>query len=608
MKKVIKNNLFLLKQVWKYSKSFVLILTISSITGIYSPIVNVWFLKKLVDSLVNGTDIKEFITIIIAMSLAQGLLMLYNYILNEWFVPMKSEKVSLALNKEYMEKLHKLDISCFDNTDFYNNYTRSVGEISARPLNVLFSFTRFLTNLFSIVTLITLMITMDPVSIVFSIVNVLFSIFWETKKNQKHYLFSLEKTYHERRKGHIFSLFWGNTYAKEIKSSKIVELLKSHYAESGNSLLDMCKHFYKKLFATNSCLAFTNMLSFGITYLYIGLLAFLGKITIGSLSGLLSAVGDLTGNIAQILNFIPEFHKNSLYTENLKLITDYEPEIEKNEGEIITEVNSIEFKNVTFSYPFTEKIILEDVSFKINKDQKIALVGQNGAGKSTILKLICRFYDPQNGSILINGKNIKEYNVYSLRELYSTVFQDYKAFSVSIGENVLHKKIDGTNDVELINNALEQVGLAEKVNEFNSGIYTNVSKEFDDTGIVFSGGELQRLCIARAIANNSQVIVMDEPSSALDPIAESKLLDTLNKMSENRLTFLVTHRLSNVCNVDEILLLNNGRIEERGTHEDLISSNGKYAKMFKLQAQNYKKIPMNTMWEEVNESNNTEQL
>ena len=225
MKKVIKNNLFLLKQVWKYSKSFVLILTISSITGIYSPIVNVWFLKKLVDSLVNGTDIKEFITIIIAMSLAQGLLMLYNYILNEWFVPMKSEKVSLALNKEYMEKLHKLDISCFDNTDFYNNYTRSVGEISARPLNVLFSFTRFLTNLFSIVTLITLMITMDPVSIVFSIVNVLFSIFWETKKNQKHYLFSLEKTYHERRKGHIFSLFWGNTYAKEIKSSKIVELL-----------------------------------------------------------------------------------------------------------------------------------------------------------------------------------------------------------------------------------------------------------------------------------------------------------------------------------------------------------------------------------------------
>lgn len=274
--------------------------------------------------------------------------------------------------------------------------------------------------------------------------------------------------------------------------------------------------------------------------------------------------------------------------DTIKEFLDYEPKIR--EGTLpAPEKGCLELKNVSFRYPGQESDVLRKVSIRIRHGERIALVGHNGAGKSTLVKLMLRLYDPTEGEILYAGRNVKDYlltgeNGY--RERFGTVFQDFKQFSMSVAENVLLRK-RRAGDGGRAASALRDSGVYDKIKGFDRGIDTVLTREFDEKGEVLSGGEGQKVSVARAFAKDSEIVILDEPSSALDPIAEYKMYESMMRATENRSVVFISHRLSSAVLADRIYLLENGCVIEEGSHRELMEKDGKYAEMFLIQAQNY---------------------
>jgi ATP-binding cassette subfamily B protein len=274
--------------------------------------------------------------------------------------------------------------------------------------------------------------------------------------------------------------------------------------------------------------------------------------------------------------------------QNLREFLDYEPKIQGGALEP-EDFEVLEFKNVSFRYTDTTDYVLKNISFKVVKGQTIAVVGHNGAGKTTLSKLLLRFYDVTEGEILYNGVNIKEYDLLKYRAKFSSVFQDYRVFAMTVAENVLTEEVTDENRPMAVN-ALKLSGAYEKIGKLPYREDSLLTKEFDADGILLSGGETQKVTIARLFASEFDIAILDEPSSALDPVAESKMYETLLKGTENKTVFYISHRLSSATQSHKILVFNEGQLVEQGTHAELMSANGRYSEMFTLQASGYKEV------------------
>lgn len=311
----------------------------------------------------------------------------------------------------------------------------------------------------------------------------------------------------------------------------------------------------------------------------------------GDFFALFIATMQFSAQLQSLLSGFTEFYDHSMYINNLKEVLDYKQviegkEITKKEVEV-KGLKDICIKNVKFRYAGQDEYTLKGININIESGQKIALVGRNGAGKSTFVKLLVRLYDPSNGELLLDGKNFTEYDVRFLRSNFGLIFQDFQYYAASIAGNVLLKKVSDPADEKIVIVALEKSGLMDKVLTLKNGIHTMVSKEFDDDGIMLSGGELQKLALARVFAKDSNIIILDEPSSALDPVSEHNLYKNVMELADNKTVIFISHRLSTTKMADRIFFFENGMITEEGTHEELMLIGGKYAEMFNLQASKY---------------------
>lgn len=249
----------------------------------------------------------------------------------------------------------------------------------------------------------------------------------------------------------------------------------------------------------------------------------------------------------------------------------------------------IEMHNLSFRYPQCETVTLRNISLQIKAGEKVAFVGANGAGKSTLIKLLSRLYEPTNGQLLISGKDISLYDTTAYRSAVSVVFQNFQTYAFTIAENILMRPIENSSDEKTVVDSLKAVGLYQKIQNFPNGIYSVLSREFSNTGVTLSGGEIQKLAIARVYAQNSSIIILDEPTSGLDPFSEKALLTQLLNDTDGKTLILISHRLSNLVDVDKIYFIDGGQLIESGSHSELMHANGAYAEMFRLQAQDYLK-------------------
>lgn len=322
-----------------------------------------------------------------------------------------------------------------------------------------------------------------------------------------------------------------------------------------------------------------------VSYYCVLALAIAGTITVGMVLRYAQAIFQACMSVSASIRLAGEFRTDvgriASTLEYLNL------EAEKTKGDSFTEMTKgvIEFRNISFRYPGTKELVLDHVSLKIEPSEKIAVVGKNGSGKTTLVKLLCRLYEPEEGEILWNGKNIREYDLREWQKIFAIVFQDYSLLSLTLGQNVAASE---QYEAERAKEVLQLAGFGERLNKLKKGLETVVYPEYEQDGVSFSGGEEQKIAIARAIYKGGQICILDEPTAALDPVSESRVYESFDEIVKGKTAVYISHRLSSCKFSDRIFVLDNGKIAESGTHEALLSQNGLYAQLWQAQAQYYK--------------------
>lgn len=548
----------------------------------------IWFLKSILQIIENRGSFKDFAFVVIMFALA-GLL---GKLLNNGFdyiLGIKYKVFYKNLNKKIFEKAVNVDMECYENPEFFDKYKRATEIITEDHYNnfVYFYATFFaggLTGLF----ILGYVISIDPKMLII-LLFALPLVAIEAVKGKIEVKKDKEMTVHKRSKAYVKRIIYLKEYAKDMRTSDVFDILHGRYEDAVENNQKLIKKYGKKIAPLESMVGFFGQAlpvasAYGYaTYRY----AIKRNLLLADFSVIMTAMSNLRDVVNDLGNAFSYIKKEALYFGNLKEFLEYESKVVSGENEA-EELETLEFRNVTFTYPGTDKPTLRNVNLVFNKGETTAIVGQNGAGKTTFVKLLLRFYDPDSGEILYNGVNLKEYNLDSLRKRFASVFQDYKVFALSVAENILCREPKTKEDYEIVYNALKNSGADTFVNRLPEKENTVITREFDETGTGLSGGEQQKIAAARMFAKNFDLAILDEPSSALDPIAEYKMYESLIKATKTKTVIYISHRLSSAVLSDKIYVFGDGTIQEQGSHKALMELNGIYANMFALQASNYK--------------------
>lgn len=502
-------------------------------------------------------------------------------------------KLYKALKEEMYQKAAELDLSCYDDPKYYNDFVLAVAESEA-------SIDRFLTLLGTIMQSFTVIVTTgifflttSAMGILFVFISFLLNFFLAKLINKVNYNVRMKLNPWERKRSYVNRVFYLNDFAKELRlHPQVGDMLEKEFDEANDEMITEQKKVSKKrtgLLFTQAYLA-SDFITDG---LYVGYLIFqaavLHTIDYSNAVVLFNRTGSLRSAMRGFAEIAPKANENSLYIDKIKAFLAYEPTIKHGIGLKVPEnVGEIELKNVSFHYPNQSKDILHNISIKVKPGEKIAIVGYNGAGKTTLIKLLMRLYDPSEGKILYHGKDIQNYDIDEYHKRIGVVFQDFQMYGATLFENVILDDIkDNSKEEEEVTKALIHSGFEECMDKLPLGLNTPITTEFDEKGVNLSGGEGQKVAIARAFFRQADILAMDEPSSALDPIAEYNLNTAMHEAAQNKTVFYISHRLSTTRDADRIVMIEQGRIIEEGTHAQLLAMGGKYATMWHVQAGKY---------------------
>lgn len=375
---------------------------------------------------------------------------------------------------------------------------------------------------------------------------------------------------------------------KDIRTFGLQNRLLGHFKEAGSRMTALQEETKARCRSLSVRSVFWARLFHLSVYLFVGLKAVCSAFDVGNLLKYVQSVSQFGDGVSGLVQTVREMAQNVQYMEDY---FSYQDMPNRTEGaalpvtEQIRENYVFEFKHVTFTYPGADAPSLQDVSCRFGKGEKIAAVGRNGSGKSTFIKLLCRLYDPQEGEILLNGTDIRQYRYDEYLALFSAVFQDYRIFAFELGENVA---AESDYPEQKAVQALENAGFGERLSTLKDGLHTQLFKNFSDDGVELSGGESQKVAIARCLYKDAPFAVMDEPTAALDPVAEADIYQRMNRFIENKGAIYISHRLSSCRFCDRIFVFEGGRLREQGTHEGLLLADGLYRRLWNAQAQYYR--------------------
>lgn len=550
------------------------------------PLVNLWLWKEVLNGIVDFGNSKQTVIVCLVIYLA---LQLATYLIDQFdnYVQDRySDELKFYIGEQMMDKTSRMDLSFFDSAKM-GDKVRHAKNNFLTMMNMSWLVFDIISAFINVVATLIIVCTYKWWLGLVTLVLLIPFMLYNKKRTERKLQMEKEQLRDNRKKDYYRDVFFNDNVQFEVKLNNIGSYFIGKYKETWRKLYKINKTEDVKHNIINTLIMIVNVSS-EFLVLTVSVFDVVNKhIGIGDLQYNLSMVSRLRSQSQMLMNKVNKFLSDNARLIELQEFMEIKPEVEKS-GTLKPSNNpKIEFCNVSFRYPNAEQYVLKDCSFTIEPHEKIGLIGLNGAGKSTIIKLMFRFYDPEDGCITLDGVDLKEYDIYAVRKVFGVLFQDYVTYCLPLREIIALSDFDERFNDEKLKKACDISGASEVIKDWENGYDSVLGRYYADNGKDLSGGQWQLVGLARAYFKDSEYMILDEPSAALDPISEDRIFEQLYHLSEGKSSVTISHRLSNTTLADKILVIGDGHIIEQGSHFELLKQNGKYAELFNLQASKY---------------------
>jgi ATP-binding cassette subfamily B protein len=582
--------------VWGTSRALTVGLGTVTLLQSVIPALQVWLAGLLIDEVARGIEeglgdehlrpVAVLAGLQLALFLGASLFQTIGNICQQ----LLQERLAIHVQLTIMEHANSLDLADFENAAYYDQLQQAQRESANRPVQMVSGVFGLVRSAITFGTLIALLVSLSPWVALLTLVTPIPAFISGTRYGWWGFQQMRRQSPARRRMSYITTLLTTDTFNKEIKLFTLGEHFISRYRATADAYYAETRDLLVRRYVSGFLWGALTVVTAVGTFLYVALLALRGSISIGSVAVYAQAVQQLQQAFQGLLGGLQGIYEHGLYLTTLYDLLDRQPKIDAppNPAPIRRPLRQgIEFRNVTFRYPDREAAALEDVSFTVAPGETIALVGRNGAGKSTVVKLLGRLYDPTEGAIYVDGRDIREYDPIEYRRQIGMMFQDYATYQLTARENIGVGNVERVDDRAAVLSAAERSGADALIRGLPEGYETNLGKWFED-GQQLSGGEWQKVALARAFMRDAQILILDEPTAALDAEAEHELFRRIKELAAGKMAIFISHRFSTTRSADRVVVLDNGRVIEQGTHDELMLRGGDYADLFELQAASYR--------------------
>jgi ABC-type multidrug transport system fused ATPase/permease subunit len=584
--KQLKTLKMLFKITSKLSKKYYFVIYLQAIVKTLKAFIGVYGIKLIIDGVVEGNYINALKYALIVLVSESIIFLLERKAAN--LVEITQQVMIQSLMQASTLKMMKIDYANLENPIYLDMKVRA--KYAIEQLDAVSTFFRAIADslylLFVLISMLSILVIFNPFVLIIMFASVLFHAL-TTKAASKHQI----KLFNDlgpinRKYSYYLTVIIGSRFAKDFRMYPLAELMNNKYNHFKKDMIQYLKSINRKIGFYSAIYSVINYSQILLVYLFIGYQAIKKVLGVSSFIYLTASALKASEAFSGLIDKVQEFRKSAQFLEPfVELMNLSESNLQTKKGLITKPLHELSFDHVSFSYPGTNKIVLDDISFTIKKGEKISIVGINGAGKTTLIKLISRLYEPTSGRIIYNGIDIRNYNYDSYIRMIAAVFQDFKLFALTLHENV---DLDKT-DAKAVYDCCSLVGLKDKLDELPEGINSYYSKEYHQNGIELSGGEMQKISIARAMYKNASLLILDEPTSALDPLAEAEIYQNFANLIQDKTAIFISHRMSSSVFCDRIIVIDSGKVQAINTHQNLMkNTEGTYYRLFNSQSQYYK--------------------
>ena len=587
---ILSNLKYIMGYAWSQDKVLFAQCGVYTILASIAPFIGIFLPKFLIDELLGQRRIEIILMTLIGFFLLSSVV---NYSI-AWLRCAYSPRVT-KIRTDYItmisDKIMKMDFKNTEDPEVLNKIKSVMNAVMSNNTGVEGVYHTLLGlfgRLTAFVGYISIVLFLSPWILLFLIINVLISYALTMRVKKYEYSQKEKAADKDRRTFYVFDTMYDFAYGKDIRIYDLKNILIDKFKKFRGERIDISNDVQEKQLKVKIVDVILLVIRECVVYGYLIYNVLFTGMGIGDFTMYFSTINGFGDWMKGILDDLANIKAQNMYLDDMREFLEIKSENKEKTRDIpIDSSYEIEFKNVSFKYPKTDKYIYKNLSLKIKKGQRLAIVGINGAGKTTFVKLLCRLYEPTSGEILINGVNIKDFSKEEYYKILSVVFQDIKTFAFTVAENVSLENLEDV-DREKVLHCIEKAGVGDKINSLQKGIDTSLLKILDGEGVELSGGENQKLALARALYKNGKIVILDEPTSALDAVAEYNIYKGVDELIGDKTAIYISHRLASTKFCDVIAFFENGEIVEYGTHEELLKKNGKYSDMFNIQAQYYK--------------------